>query len=76
MIGKHEKIINKVKLINDLYKKEKVKFDIIEVLDKKNLIEWVNKNLDDLDAGTLLAVLPKTKEFIKSELNYINRFLV
>ncbi len=44
--------------------------------DKKNLIEWVNKNLDDLDAGTLLADLPKTKEFIKSELNYINRFLV
>jgi len=44
--------------------------------DKNNLTEWVDKNLDDLDAGTLLADLPKTKEFIKSELNYINRFLV
>ena len=48
----------------------------IKEKDKLNLIEWVNQNLDDLDAATLLVDLPKTKEFIKSELNYINRFLV
>lgn len=43
--------------------------------DKENLIKWVNENLDELDAGTLLIDLPKTKELIKEELNYINRFI-
>ena len=38
MIGKHEKIINKVKLLNDLSKQENVQFAIIAVLDPKNLL--------------------------------------
>ena len=73
---------NKSTLINALTsfsipKKIKAKhFFTLKQQDKNNLIEWVDNNLDDLDAGTLLADLPKTKEFIKSELNYINRFVV
>jgi len=44
--------------------------------DRDNLVKWVDDNIDELDAATILSDLPGTKDFIKQELNYLNRHLV
>jgi hypothetical protein len=41
--------------------------------DRRNLIQWVDENLDEIDAASLLVDLPKLKEILKKEINYPNK---
>ncbi|WP_193149753.1 helix-turn-helix domain-containing protein [Sulfurimonas sediminis] len=77
----HQKIDKK--LFIDILKKFKIPKKIqvkhlftLSSKDKKNLIEWAENNLDDLDAATLFADIPKTKNFIQKEVNFLNRHLL
>lgn len=46
---------------------------VINKKDQNNLIAWIESNFDDLEANLLIKDLPKTKEFVKSELNIFNK---
>ena len=77
----HQKIDKK--LFIDILKKFKIPKKIqakhlftLSTQDKKNLIDWAENNLDDLDAATLFADVPKTKDFIIKEVNFLNRHLL
>jgi transcriptional regulator with XRE-family HTH domain len=46
---------------------------VINEKDHVNLKEWIESNFDDLEASLLIKDLPKTKEFVKSQLNLFNK---
>ena len=42
--------------------------------DKSNLVEWVSKELNDLDCYILLLNIPEAIEELKKDINVFNRF--
>lgn len=68
-----------INLVNNFDLSKKVKLKHLLTLNKNDQInfkEWIESNFDDLEANLLITDLPKTKEFIKSELNYLNRYWI
>lgn len=74
--------INKLKLIslvNNFSIPTKIKLKHFLVINKKDEIsfkEWINTEFDDIEANLLIKKLSEAKEFIKSELNFLNRFWI
>lgn len=65
-----------LELVNNFSIPKKIRLKHLFVINKKDenkLKEWIELNFDDIEANLLIKDLPKAKEFIKSELNYLNK---
>jgi len=71
-----EKLIQELKSFKIPLKEKAKHLFAISEKDKKNLIDWIEENFDDLDAMAILIDLPKLKEEIKKEINYPNKALL
>ncbi|WP_456370507.1 hypothetical protein, partial [Thermodesulfatator atlanticus] len=75
-ISNKEKLIKELKSFKIPKKIQAKHLFAITQKDKENLISWVEKNLDEIDAASLLTDLPKLKGIVKEEINYPNKALL
>ena len=75
-IIKKQTLVDLVEKFNIPIKVRAKHFFVIDKKDKENFKEWIIDSFNDLDAENLVNNLSKTKEFIKNEVNYLNRYWI
>ena len=75
-IIKKQTLVDLVEKFNIPIKIRAKHFFVIDKKDKENFKEWIIDSFSDLDAENLVTNLSKTKEFIKNEVNYLNRYWI
>ena len=75
-IIKKQTLVDLVEKFNIPIKVRAKHFFVINKKDKENFKEWIIDSFNDLDAENLVNNLSKTKEFIKNEVNYLNRYWI
>ena len=75
-IIKKQTLVDLVEKFNIPIKVRAKHFFVIDKKDKENFKKWIIDSFNDLDAENLVNNLSKTKEFIKNEVNYLNRYWI